>query len=213
MACGSTPVIKVAALPAICMSMCFGPGRLPAAAGFAWLQVRKRLQPSALCDQTGFQKINTLTGYSAPALAEPFRGWKKPPDAQASALLEYARSSPTVLLCSGLIDLVWQWASINLFQIHEMLREERAWQREESAAWMALVEDEDEGKRRLYLQFIACSLESLPEYLLDLRRLAAQLKLPDVMWIAPLAPDLQPGLEAAGFQREWEGELFIYEKT
>jgi hypothetical protein len=46
---------------------------------------------------------------------------------------------------------------------------------------------------------------------MDYRRLAATQGYPRASWVAPLHPDLQPYLAGAGFGRDWDGSLFVYE--
>jgi GNAT superfamily N-acetyltransferase len=166
-----------------------------------------------LCAQTGFEKINEIMGFTAPPLPDPFEGWVLLQETQVENAYAYSRSCPTMQFCRGLIDQVWEWATLSPDHIRKACQEERAWYHPETGSWMAWIHDEDEGEPQLHVQLVACSLEFLPELLSALRRLAHQMNIPQVRWAAPLVPELEAGLESTGFKREWDNPLFLFERN
>ena len=73
-------------------------------------------------------------------------------------------------------------------------------------------DDENEEGNVLGIGLPACSMDSLPELLLDARRLAAQLGRVGVFWIAPLGPEILSAAEAAGYRQHVEHTGYLYEK-
>jgi hypothetical protein len=55
-------------------------------------------------------------------------------------------------------------------------------------------------------------MESLPELLLDARRLAASKRLPVAFWIAPLTEEIMSAAEAAGYAPHKNHAIFLYAK-
>jgi hypothetical protein len=73
-------------------------------------------------------------------------------------------------------------------------------------------DDENEDGKVLGLGLPACPLDSLPDMLLDARRIAAQQGRVGVFWIAPLEPEILSAAEAAGFIHHREHSGYLYEK-
>jgi hypothetical protein len=60
--------------------------------------------------------------------------------------------------------------------------------------------------------FIACKLEMIVELLGDFRRLAGAMKHQHAGWFVPLRNELIPYMEQAGYKRDWEESLYIFER-
>jgi hypothetical protein len=76
-----------------------------------------------------------------------------------------------------------------------------------------LCREDFEDESALYIGKLLCRLEAAYSFLEDIRHLAADEGYKKVAWIAPLDTDLNIILEEAGFQREWDMTLLIYEKA
>lgn len=50
------------------------------------------------------------------------------------------------------------------------------------------------------------------ELLQDYRKFAGQLGFLQAGWIAPLQPEIEFKLQQAGFQRDWDASLYLFEK-
>jgi hypothetical protein len=69
-----------------------------------------------------------------------------------------------------------------------------------------------EDERLLAIGFPGCQANKLPDFLMDVRRLAARLGYTQIFWIAPLGENVEPALQQAGFELKWEHNGFVYEK-
>lgn len=192
--------------------------------GLATASFRKTVQH--LCDRTGFQKIGEYSIYLASTRRQ------EPEGAASSGFVtltledvpnafEWVEKSPSLDLSFGLMDLGWEWARPLPTHLAKAVHENMAWwwQPEVSGthaspgAGLIIAEEDKEGEQtRLYLHLVACEVDELAPCLKDFRGLAADLGYEQVGWMAPLHPDLLPALAAAGFERDWDASIYIYEK-
>jgi hypothetical protein len=96
--------------------------------------------------------------------------------------------------------------------ILQAISQEQAFWWRDQRALLVLTEDEERPYRTLMIRLIACQKEDLVEILQDYRILAGKLQIDQAGWIAPLHPDIEPLIQQAGFQRDWDSSLFIYER-
>jgi GNAT superfamily N-acetyltransferase len=132
---------------------------------------------------------------------------------EVAQALSFARQSPTLKLSNGLIDLFWRWASPkDAFFVPEVERQRAWWWRGKQGLLITGDDEDDEGNPTAIIKLLVCSMEDIPDILEDFRRLAAVLGFPKAGWLAPLHPQVLPLLESAGFQRDWENSLYLFEK-
>lgn len=174
--------------------------------------VSHRPQIHHLSERTGFQKVVELSDYRAPAIAGEEHAFHPFNPDEVEAALNLARASPALSLSSGLIDLGWQWAAPHEELLSRTIEQGRAWWWGEKQGLLFLLEDHEEEHLTPLIQLLACPLDLIAACLLDYRRLAAQINYLHARWTAPLHPTLAPLLVSAGFQRDWEDSLYIYEK-
>jgi GNAT superfamily N-acetyltransferase len=185
-----------------------------------------RVPVQHLCERTGFEKIGEYTTYLAPVLRQG------PSDTRLSSFIkltledvprafEWVESSSSLGLSFGLMDLGWQWARPLPNHLAGAVKEGMAWwwrpemagdQASPAAGLLVAGEDQEGEQTRPYLHLVACPPEAMASCLKDFRRFAAELGYEQVAWMAPLHPDLQPALLAAGFERDWDASIYIYEK-
>ena len=181
-----------------------------------------------LCERSGFRKVGEYTSYAAPALEPPPGGGSGPAFyalslADVAEALDFIEQSPQLPGSAGLMDIGWQWAAPSLDYLEEAIQRGQAWwwrrgrrrnQRERRALLLA-NEDQEEGGEGLFLrlQLLACPGEDLNTCLLDFRVLAGASGYAKVTWMAPLDPGLAATLQAAGFHRDWDASLYLYEKV
>jgi GNAT superfamily N-acetyltransferase len=176
-----------------------------------------RVQVQHLCQHSGFQKIAEVTPFVAEPVPGPAERFSPFMAGEEGMALEMSLRAPALTLPGGLIDIGWQWVSPSLENIGFAVAQERAWwwgsePGGREALLLAREDEEDDGQRLLVIQLIACPLERLAACLEDYRRLAGSLGLGRAAWFAPLDAALEPSLQAAGYQRDWEESLYIYEK-
>jgi len=183
----------------------------------------QRLPVHHLCDRLGFVKVGEYSVFvaSAPHDEAPVSGSISPDfqplsASEAEEAAEFARTSPTLALANGIMDLGWQWAPPRPEYFLKAAAREQAWWWRVRQGLLAIYidqDDEDIEPPRLFLQAAACGLKRLGPMLLDYRRLTASLGYQKAGWNAALHPALLPILEQAGFQRNWEHALFVYSKS
>jgi hypothetical protein len=162
-----------------------------------------------LCARTGFQKIAELTIYRASALPGEMVAIPLAAD-EAGLAYQLASASQTFPLTAGLMDLGWQWAQVDEERIQQAAQGGRAWWSPDRLGLLLARDDEEENA--LTAQLIACSLADLPALLADFRCLAAAAGYARADWLAPLEPGVESALQAAGFARQWDASVYVYEK-
>jgi len=176
----------------------------------------QRVQVHHLCGRSGFTKVGEYASYSAPVLPEVADRFHLVEAQQAQVALDFVLGSELFTLSHGLMDLGWEWCRPDAARLAAATQEGRAWwwQSAESAARLLLVTglDDDENGIFLVLQLVAGAPGELPACLGDYRRLTARLGYPKAAWVAPCQPAILAALEQAGFQRDWDNNLYIFEK-
>jgi ribosomal protein S18 acetylase RimI-like enzyme len=171
-----------------------------------------------MCKRSGFRKVAEFTSYTATPLPNPQneagKSFSPLSEADVKKAAEMAKESPGMALGFGLMDLGWKWGAPKAEYISKAVEKQRALWWRGGKGWLVVREEEgEEGERIPTIQLVACSLEDLGECLQDFRGWAAARESGRVKWFAPVRPEMEPVLEAAGFQRQWEDSLFIYEKA
>jgi ribosomal protein S18 acetylase RimI-like enzyme len=178
-----------------------------------------RVQVHHLCERNGLSRIAEFTPFIA-APGKPFEPqelagvFQELQAGQISEALEFTRDNPASELVSGLMDLGWQWVRPSEHNFMEAVARKHAWWWREKTGLLMLAEDREEPQTPLpVIELLACPVERIVECLLAYRRLVATLGFSKAGWVAPLQPHVLEILQAAGFQRDWDGSLYIYEKT
>jgi GNAT superfamily N-acetyltransferase len=167
--------------------------------------------------RSGFHKAGEFTAYKSeavPGMSEQFTRLAAGDEVEA---LDFALRHPSPSNPNGLMGIGWQWVALSAGWIAAAAASGNAWwwysqKGERGAVLLALRDDEEKPAERLMIQLLACPPEYLPACLKDFRLLAGSLGYQLAGWMAPLDPELEPALLEAGFQRDWEESLFIFEK-
>ena len=176
-----------------------------------------RVQVHHLSLRSGFRKVVEVTSYvaqSVEGLSPRFAGVRPGEERESVA---FALSHPSPTFPNGLMDIGWQWASPSAEHIAGAIARGRAWwwgseHGERRALLVAREDDYADDGLVLLIQLLVCPPEHLAACLEDYRSLAGSLGLKQASWFAPLDPALEPALLAAGYQRDWENSLYIFEK-
>jgi GNAT superfamily N-acetyltransferase len=172
----------------------------------------ERVKVHRMCAHRGFVKTGEYTVYGAPVIDEPVSSFIPILPEEIPQALEFVQQSPTLPLLNGLIDHGWRWGEPSAEGLEKPVLTGNAWWWRDKQGLLTYWDDEDENKKYPVLHLIACSLEALPECLLDFRRLAVKRGYDHVEWNAPHNPELLPLLEKAGFKQCWDEVLFLFEK-
>lgn len=173
-----------------------------------------RVQVQHLCERTGFAKVMEYISYSAPALPGGKPAFTPLQPAHAREAVDLTARFDFPGQAGAFIDLFWEWARFTPMRLAHTAQSGQAyWWRQRERAGMAVIGvDSEDDQPAPFIQYLACQPDALPELLLDCRRLAFVAGYKRIVWAAPHAGEALKGLEAAGFTREWENALFLYEK-
>lgn len=128
------------------------------------------------------------------------------------ALYNHLVDSQALPLQFGLINLGWRWAKPTLENLVHVLREEQIWWWRDQQGVVIADEDTEKSRRCFSIRTISCSKDEINFLLNDIRGLAASMGYNEVHWLAPLHPGIPPLLSEAGFVRDWDESLLIFEK-
>ena len=170
-----------------------------------------------LCERTGFSKVAEYSIYSAPVLhgsdsnttATNFTPLNID---EAQAAVDLALQSPALSLVNGLMDTGWQWATPAAHYLHDAVSKRQAWWWHKPRGLLVARSDEEKGIKTAVIQLIVCPIAEMAQCLQDFRQMAGAMENDRAGWLAGLHPELEPILMAAGFQRDWDASLYIYEK-
>jgi GNAT superfamily N-acetyltransferase len=168
-----------------------------------------------LCQKTGYVKTHEVCGYVAgPIDASPASFFPTNDTSEAAA---FTIQSESLKLTDQLIDFGWRIGTPNE-QVFDKYSGYKAdfvhtfywWKNKQGlfSAW----EDDENGKRTLFLGVLACRLEDMPALLVDIRSLATRKNFDSVFQIAFVIPKVILQLERAGFVKDWEHNAFVFEK-
>ncbi len=163
-----------------------------------------------LCDRLGFHKIGGLAFVGAPVLDEPVNSLEPLSAEDVSAALELLQQNPP--LAYGLVDYCWKFGAPSADLLMHSAADGHAWWWRGRTGLATIWEDDDDGEKYPLLQTISCPADALSDYLLDYRRLMARLGYPKGHWMAPLRPEMEPTLAAAGFSVDPDEIVYCYEK-
>jgi len=168
-----------------------------------------------LCEKTSYTKTQDLRGYRGSPIDEPIDNFSPATDAHEAAA--FAVNSETLQLTNGLIDFGWRIGtpSEHVFEIYSGYKADFVhtfyWWKDKQGLFSAW-EDEEEGKRQLFLGVLACAIDDVSAMMMDIRRFAARKKFDRVFLLAFLNPQFVEKIEQAGFSTNWENYLRLYER-
>jgi GNAT superfamily N-acetyltransferase len=164
-----------------------------------------------MCEQSGFKRIAEFVPYRAPILDEASNHFSILPVEEAQKALDFVSASWTHLQSAGLINLGWVYADPQIKHLHEAIESKHAWWWRSGKGFISIWEDDEGEEHEPGIQLIGCTLNELPELLMDYRRLMGEMGFTSAGWVAPLQPDIISNMESAGFDRAWDKSIYVYE--
>ncbi len=165
-----------------------------------------------LCDRSGFTKKGEYSFFDAPALDEP-DSFQPVHEKEISSAVEFAQRSASMSMQSGLVNIGWKYVTPNEKSLSEAVQKNLVcWWLEEQGLLTYWDDENPDGEKVFVIGMVACAADAIPDLLTDARRLSASRGYTSIAWLAPLHPELQQGLAAAGFKRDWDEEMYLYEK-
>jgi GNAT superfamily N-acetyltransferase len=170
-----------------------------------------------MCERRGFRKVLEVSSFVSPQFPEECVGsishlWTALRDDEIQIAWNIIHRSSLLALYAGLMDLDWHWGKVTVNRLAEAIQEQRAWWWRDRQGLLIQRLDEEEGISFPVIQLVACPFEAIADCLRDFKSFAFSQGYQRVRWFAPLHLELNKAMEEAGFQRDWEDSLYIYEK-
>ena len=166
-----------------------------------------------LCERTGFRGVCEFTFFVAPSLFESVETFTPAEIDHVPKILTVGYESPVYAWLGRMYGHGWSWSAPQPKFIEQAIEKKNAWLWRGGLGALVTGEDSDDAGPFPYIEWLGCPEQFLPELLLDYRRLAAANGCQKVSWVASLHPDLQPYLDGAGFTRDWDNALTLFELT
>lgn len=168
-----------------------------------------RPQVRHLCEGSGFAILGQYGEFAAPArsgelLAE--RG------VHQVAALPVKLLGENVPLFARFMDVGWTWINATETRLQIAAAYGRAWMNSVGDTWVVREDKDDEGVPLLWLEWIACRPQNLEVNLQTYRALGGALGYRQVVWSPPLEGPILEVVSAAGFERSWDGFVWLFEK-
>jgi len=176
----------------------------------------QRFQVHHLCERTGFLKTGEYSYFLAGALNNAISRFTPVLPEQIEQALAFSQNSPSLSLTLGYLDLGWEWLPPRLAIFEKTVQRSQAFWWRDGQGLLLFRDDEDEENENRpipVIEWIACQPDDMSDLLLDFRRLAGGRGYMDAGWTAPLQPGLLSVLASAGFERKWDGAVYLFEKT
>jgi GNAT superfamily N-acetyltransferase len=164
--------------------------------------------------ERSFNKVGEYSSFMADVVEASTLDFQALQPGEARAALDLILDSPALRLAHSLVDIGWRWGRPALAHLEEAINKDQAWWWRDGKGVLLLRVDQELGETPTpYVQLMACESAETSAYLYGYRQLAAHLGYRRLGWMAPLQAELLPLLEAAGFRRDWDDALFIFEKV
>jgi GNAT superfamily N-acetyltransferase len=112
----------------------------------------------------------------------------------------------------GLMDLGWQFAPPSEKYLAEFINKNQIWWWQNGKGILILVEKVESSESWGRVRMLACDRNHLAEFLSNTQILSVQIGYAGVSWLAPMIPGIEEITSEAGFIRDWESSLLIFEK-
>jgi len=164
-----------------------------------------------MCDRAGFISVGEFTFFIAPSLSEPVETFTPLSIDQVGQAILLVEKSVVFDWHARLYGHGWSWSDLQPKYIISAIEHGRAWLWQDGLGVLVTGEDTDENGTVPLIELVGCAQVYLPGLLVDYRRLAARQGYRKASWVASLHPELQPYLVEAGFHRDWDRALSVYE--
>ena len=113
----------------------------------------------------------------------------------------------------GLLNLGWQFAPPQEKYLAKYLDDKQIWWWKQDRGVIFLAEKNDGSDIWGRVRQLDCDPNDLVALLSDTLILAARFGYAGITWLAPMIPGIEILTAEAGFQRDWESSLLVFEKT
>jgi hypothetical protein len=91
------------------------------------------------------------------------------------------------------------------------MKDDQVWWWRERQGLLLMVQKSDDSENVARIRMLACRNVDVAAFLLDTRNFAGSIGYDQITWLAPLLPNIEESLTRAGFKRDWEGSLLLFE--
>ena len=185
--------------------------------GFLRLATSSSREPvKHLSKQKGFRVVGEFTTYKASTIKTAEEHETNPYFAPMTAEnidegVELLCDPSKDWLPHGLMDLGWQWAAPSTRHIEQYMKNNLVWWWRERQGLLIVVKKSDDSENTARIRMLACSGVDVVDFLMDTRNFAESNGFDQITWLAPLFPEMEDSLTKAGFRRDWEGSLLLFE--
>jgi GNAT superfamily N-acetyltransferase len=170
-----------------------------------------------LSRQKGFQIIGEYSIFKAPITNQVSNNATKrlfqPIKAdQVLGAVEWLSKPKVDRLPFGLMDLGWQFAEPKTQYFARYMENKQVWWWKDQQGILIMIDKKDGSDIWARIRMLACEHGEMVELLADVRMLAGNYGYAGVTWMAPLIPRIAGNLSQAGFKRDWDASLLIFEK-
>ena len=116
-------------------------------------------------------------------------------------------------LSFGLMNLGWQFAPPHENYLARYLDDKQIWWWMQDRGVLFLVEKNDGFDTWGRIRQLACDPIDLVDLLSDTLMLSDRLGYAGITWLAPMIPGIENLTAEAGFQRDWDSSLLVFEKA
>jgi GNAT superfamily N-acetyltransferase len=186
-------------------------------AGFLRLATSSSREPvKHLSKQKGFLQIGEFTTYKASTIKTAENYDTNPQFApmtteDVAEAVELLCDSSKDWLPSGLMNLGWKWAAPRTQHFEQYRQDDQVWWWRERHGLLHMVQKSDDSENVARIRMLACSSVDVAALLLDARNFAGSIGYDQITWLAPMHPDMEDRMTKAGFKRDWEGSLLLFE--
>jgi GNAT superfamily N-acetyltransferase len=169
-----------------------------------------------LAHVNGFHVVGEYSTFKAPARSDIFKNedpFSQIEPHENEAVVDWLTAPPGEKLTFGLMNLGWQFAPPQKEYLTEYLEGGLAWWWQGERGFVILVDKKDGSETWGRIRTLACDHQDLVELLSDMHLLAARSGYAGITWLAPLTPGIENLTVQAGFNRDWESSLLIFEKS
>jgi hypothetical protein len=110
------------------------------------------------------------------------------------------------------MDLGWQFAEPKIQYFDRYMKNNQVWWWRDQKGILIMVDKKDGSDIWARIRMLACEDGDMVPFLSDAGRLAGNYGYAGVTWLAPLSPRIVNNLSQAGFKRDWDSSLLIFEK-
>lgn len=165
-----------------------------------------------LAEKLGYAKTLELKEIQAPVLDEPCTTFQSLQAEEIPDAIKVGLASPILASAHGVFDVGWEVIHPTQEILTKLQQQGQAfWWRGRDGLLLIWGYDSVDGNI-LGISLPVCEMDSLHEFLLDIRRLAAKRGCVGVFWVVPLKADILSAAETAGYSHHREHDNYLYEK-